>query len=558
MLRNQRDSVMANPWVGVAMAFVMMPLIILFFRPSILEFLIFLLVDFLAFKIMGLVDIPIFRRIFPETKCFFPSVDVDQVRSYGAEKRQKIYQEMLDFPRRRCVYVLVASFFKAVPALLCVYLLWSDHIENLSLFLKTLSICAFFYSYQFGITYIEYHLLMSKSLKVIHEHQDWSEVFRGHEVAKENSSLFQVEILCAASVWFFWVTLLVLILADRSQPLWMAIVQTIYVSTCGLCLISLIFFASKNQVTQGIEALREYNLNSQHAIDHSGVALSTYPILAFYQRVLNQMIVRNAASEREIHLWILRRSESNRYLDLGHVAGLMVHDLVTPLTVMRHSLSTLEELSVQSPQQVTYFDRLKFCLQQMTDLIVNVRSSIRNKANGQKIAEPLLAHEAAKQFVTYVFQDEISRGLTHIYNVPTELSVIMPQPELNQVFLNLYSNAMRNMISNNVEIPTIVVEVLEESEHQIILSFKDIGAGLSLETFHFITEESNQLTETAGIGLKLTKRLIELYGGSLSLKDNDAGETGTQFLLTLKKQSFQVASNEFVSRHDSPLQATNS
>jgi K+-sensing histidine kinase KdpD len=72
---------------------------------------------------------------------------------------------------------------------------------------------------------------------------------------------------------------------------------------------------------------------------------------------------------------------------------------------------------------------------------------------------------------------------------------------------------------------------MPDSDH-VNLIVRDNGTGLSLQNFQFITEEADRLPGKEGIGLKLTKRLVELYGGSLSLIESDKKQ-GSVFMINL-------------------------
>lgn len=533
----QIDQVMAVAHQWLLMAVVLLPILVLFFKPTPQEALGFYLVDLVSYLIILKLDPYLYPRLFPRSSYFFPTLKPEVLSLTKLESRQEVYQEMLKFPQRRSLYIMIVSIIKVIPGFLYVYWAWGSYVHPLIIFFKGVGICAFFFSYQIALCFLQYHIMVSGILKDIHQKCNWSDVFRQPTSSVRQSIFHRVEILCGLSVWVFWVAMIVLILLDPGTPRWVAVLQAVYVSVAGLFFISRLLVIGRRQIMDGIQALVEYHQASQDKVNPGGVALSTYPIIASYQQALNQMVERNLAGEREIHRWILHRAEENRYLDLGRVSGLLVHDLITPLTVMQHCLTTIEEqpLAPGNKQTQTYLEKLRFCLNQITDLVLNVRSSIRDKTHSLKQAYPSEAHRAVVKLVSYFYEKENFNAVHISYSVPEDIIVRMPQPELNQVLLNLYSNAIHNMLSHRIEKPELQIEVVENKEDEITLSFTDNGTGLSTDTFKFLTEEAEPVSGSEGIGLKLTKRLVELYGGALVLKQSEKPSSGTQFLLSLKK-----------------------
>lgn len=113
------------------------------------------------------------------------------------------------------------------------------------------------------------------------------------------------------------------------------------------------------------------------------------------------------------------------------------------------------------------------------------------------------------------------RNIT-IYNTTEALSptyVLVDKARLKQVIINLLSNA----IKYNSEAGSIHV-VLERLEtHQIRLNITDTGKGLTVEQQSKIFEpftrlENVNLIEGTGIGLTITKRLLEMMDGSIGVE----------------------------------------
>jgi CheY-like chemotaxis protein len=91
---------------------------------------------------------------------------------------------------------------------------------------------------------------------------------------------------------------------------------------------------------------------------------------------------------------------------------------------------------------------------------------------------------------------------------------------VKQILINLLSNAIKY---NNAG-GAVVVECVEQSSDRIRISVKDTGIGLSPEQLAQLFQPFNRLgqetkgEEGTGIGLVMTKRLIELMGGIIGVE----------------------------------------
>jgi len=105
--------------------------------------------------------------------------------------------------------------------------------------------------------------------------------------------------------------------------------------------------------------------------------------------------------------------------------------------------------------------------------------------------------------------------------------VLASARELNHVFLNLLDNAVRAGSSN------IWIQ-LEDSSTQVQLSIADDGPGIAPETAELIFEPfftTRAVGQGMGLGLYLSRRIVESCGGRLQYRPRDAG--GAEFLVDL-------------------------
>jgi signal transduction histidine kinase/ActR/RegA family two-component response regulator len=134
--------------------------------------------------------------------------------------------------------------------------------------------------------------------------------------------------------------------------------------------------------------------------------------------------------------------------------------------------------------------------------------------------------------------------------------VVADQYKLNQVFINLISNA----IKYNSESGEVKVDVDFLKDERVRINFTDTGKGLSeKEQLHLFQPferlgAENTSVEGSGMGLVITRKLIELMGGEVGV-DSKIG-CGSTFwvILPLAKKEILVD----ISKSDSELLSNNS
>lgn len=125
-----------------------------------------------------------------------------------------------------------------------------------------------------------------------------------------------------------------------------------------------------------------------------------------------------------------------------------------------------------------------------------------------------------------------NKGLSLIFDTDVEEKIIVCDPEkIERIIMNLLANAVKFTPPGG----NIMVNI-EDGVENICVRVKDTGRGIPTEKLNCIFERFVQIDksltrdkEGSGIGLSLVKSLVELHGGTISVKSKE--QEGTEFIV---------------------------
>lgn len=113
-------------------------------------------------------------------------------------------------------------------------------------------------------------------------------------------------------------------------------------------------------------------------------------------------------------------------------------------------------------------------------------------------------------------------GVEIEYDAASDLPALhADERKLKQILINLLSNAIKFTPTGGM----VTIRIWSHSENGYVFQVADTGIGIALDDipkalapFSQIDSDLNRRYEGTGLGLPLTKALVELHGGSLDLQ----------------------------------------
>jgi PAS domain S-box-containing protein len=217
--------------------------------------------------------------------------------------------------------------------------------------------------------------------------------------------------------------------------------------------------------------------------------------------------------------------------------GLVSHELRTPLTVIRGSASLLNRYGdlPDSTRGEIIQDLIKES-DRLNRVVENMLALGRLQAGEKPPTEPLLVSRAIERAVERFLEDQ---ELNRIRIGPTPRGAIVLGVEgyVEQILHNFLSNAYKYSPADTT------VTVLARQEGGFVrISVADRGRGLvkpaALFAPFYRDPESSRTTPGLGLGLAVSKRLVEAMGGQISGKARRGG--GSVFSFTLPLQAAET------------------
>jgi len=210
----------------------------------------------------------------------------------------------------------------------------------------------------------------------------------------------------------------------------------------------------------------------------------------------------------------------------------MSHELRTPLNGIL-GFSQLLEMDAPTPAQLESIEHIRKGGRHLLALINEVLDLARIEAGKIAVSlEPVHVVEVVQSALDLVRPQAAARGLQLEHAVSEADWVIADRQRLQQVLLNLLSNAVKY----NRDGGTVTVACRAHAERQRV-SVRDTGAGIAPELRARLYTPFDRLgaeragIEGTGLGLALTRRLVEAMNGALDVQST-VGE-GTTFSVEL-------------------------
>lgn len=260
---------------------------------------------------------------------------------------------------------------------------------------------------------------------------------------------------------------------------------------------------------------------------------------AFFWAFVDQatsMIDRARLHQESLQIEVLRRTDTLRTALLSSIS----HDLRTPLASIKASASSLLQEDVEwSDEERRSFalgiereaDRLNRLVANLLDMSRIEGGALKPEKEWYPIDE--LIHDVLGHMQPLLLDREVQ---THIPDVipPVQLDYL----EIEQVLTNLIENAVRYTPSH-----TPIDVSVQITGDQMVISVADRGPGIPpadlervFDKFYRVEGRTTERPTGSGLGLAVSKGLVEAHGGHIWAENCEGGGSAFRFTLPLNQE----------------------
>lgn len=208
----------------------------------------------------------------------------------------------------------------------------------------------------------------------------------------------------------------------------------------------------------------------------------------------------------------------------------LTHELRTPLTIIRGNLEQLEDGTL--PPDPEIYHRLAKETRRLERLVNDLQELSKAEAGYLPIdlqgmnVRPLL-ETLIERFSDWILEENLVLQL----DCPPQLPAVLADPDrLEQVLVNLLGNALRHTARGSICLRTWT------SAGYLWIAVIDTGSGIPREELPHVFDRfwrGSSGSNGTGIGLAISRRLVELQGGQMQVESEVGKGSRFQFSLPL-------------------------
>ncbi|HYK20421.1 MAG TPA: ATP-binding protein, partial [Pyrinomonadaceae bacterium] len=226
----------------------------------------------------------------------------------------------------------------------------------------------------------------------------------------------------------------------------------------------------------------------------------------------------------------------NRVMTVGELAASIAHEINQPLAaIVWNANAALRWLALDPPNLAKVRDSAELILRdgdRASQVIARIRTLLKKTPPSKTLLD-------VNEFINEVVALTHSEIVHHSIRLRVELADDLPKVpgdriQLQQVMLNLIVNAVEAMLSIEDRERGLLITSGSFNDNGVRIAVSDNGPGIDPQTVHGVFDPfSTTKPEGMGMGLAISRSIIDAHGGRLWTEANDPYGATFQFTLPI-------------------------
>lgn len=279
----------------------------------------------------------------------------------------------------------------------------------------------------------------------------------------------------------------------------------------------------------------------QQIAEHLAIAIQQAQLYTQVQQQKQTLERRVVERTQALHDALMSAQLANR--SKSEFLAAISHELRTPLTcIIGMSATLLRWLDGQLPErQQNFLQTIHNSGQHLLEIFNNILDLSQFEAgrailNLREISLTVLAQQSLRMFQEKAVQAGVLLELD-LQVLPQRDRLVADPRRIRQILINLLSNAIKFTPRNGK-----VTLRVSADDQAVTFHIKDTGIGISEQQRSLLFQKFQQLDssyqreyEGTGLGLALTKQLVEMHNGSITVESTEG--VGTIFIVRLPRRA---------------------
>ncbi|MGH7493413.1 MAG: PAS domain S-box protein, partial [bacterium] len=248
-----------------------------------------------------------------------------------------------------------------------------------------------------------------------------------------------------------------------------------------------------------------------------------------YTEQLEKLVEERASRIKELER---QRAEGEKLAATGRMAARIAHEINNPLAGIKNSFLLVKDAIPSSHRYYSYVGRIEKEIDRITGIVRQMFILYR--------PDPVLTHsfriDEMIEDVVSLLQTSCRENMVTLTTIRPAFPILVSKPEglLRQVLYNVIQNAIEaSPVQGKVRVELAV------AEHSLTIFVGDQGSGIPeairSQIFEpFFTTKDNLLTPGIGLGLAISKSIIEVLRGTITFESEAAKGTVFKIMLPME------------------------